>query len=66
MVTKPDSVLDNGKPEKIWLRLPGRKDLWSSTGVDHRAGGAELAWWQNVLEMVPVDRENRGVIRKAC
>lgn len=29
--------------------------------LGHRGGGAELAWWQNVLEMVPVgEREQRS------
>lgn len=55
MIAKPDSILKNGKPGKvIWLRLSGRKDHLSFPGVDHRAGGAELAWWQNMLEMLPV------------
>lgn len=62
MIAKPDSVLKNVKAGKMtWLRLSGRKDLLSSTGFDDRAGGAELAWWQNVLEMVPVGkREQRS------
>lgn len=57
---KPDSVLKDGKPGKvIWLRLSQRKELQSSTGIEHRAGGAELAWWQNLPEMVPAGKREQ-------